>query len=151
MARRPRTALKIAFDNTTAALINENAIALAARLKTQPLNVMLPFPPSTLNPNRKFHWAEKHKAAKSFKANCIKALHAAGLRSVASEKLNLLVVFNPPDKIRRDQDNLIAAFKHGQDAIAHVTGIDDNNFRVTYDTGLTFEQGCVAVQISVAA
>ena len=44
--------------------------------------------------------------------------------------VHLWVDFYPPDKRRRDDDNVIAAFKAGRDGLADALRIDDSRFRL---------------------
>ncbi|MNC70101.1 hypothetical protein D3C75_1208780 [compost metagenome] len=39
-----------------------------------------------------------------------------------------MLEFVPPDRRRRDDDNLVAMFKAGRDGLADALGIDDNVF-----------------------
>src|SRR3546814_7576318 len=40
----------------------------------------------------------------------------------------LRIEFYPPDKRRRDLDNMLASFKYGIDAVAEAMGVDDSLF-----------------------
>lgn len=44
-----------------------------------------------------------------------------------------MLVFSPPDKRHRDDDNLIAMFKSGRDGIADAIGIDDVHFVTQFE------------------
>jgi crossover junction endodeoxyribonuclease RusA len=134
----------------TAELVSENATALALALRAKPVTVLLPWPPSELNPNSRAHWAVKARAVKKYRAECGWALKAIALRKVAAARLTLDIVFNPPDNRRRDRDNMIAAFKAAQDSIADVTGVDDSMFETSYIVFRVFKSGCIAVTIGVA-
>lgn len=96
------------------------------------IRVTLPYPDAKLSPNARVHWADKASKVRAYRQACGYQAMAQGLRRIDAESLSLEIQFCPPDKRRRDRDNAIAAFKHGQDAIADVTGIDDANFTVTY-------------------
>jgi crossover junction endodeoxyribonuclease RusA len=93
--------------------------------------VILPWPPSKLMPNRKAHWATKAKYAKEYRQACYKLTVEAGIK-LEDKKLELVITFFPPDKRRRDWDNCIAAFKSGQDGFAEAIGVNDHNFLPTY-------------------
>lgn len=56
------------------------------------------------------------------------------------------VTFHPPDKRKRDRDNIIASFKAGQDGLADAWGIDDNEFEITYALGEPRKGGAVIVE-----
>lgn len=95
-------------------------------------DVVLPWPPSGLSPNARLHWARKAKLAKDYRAECAWQCKAAGLEAPESERISMIVEFMPPDRRRRDDDNMQASFKSGRDGIADALGIDDNRFVVTY-------------------
>jgi crossover junction endodeoxyribonuclease RusA len=88
------------------------------------------WPPSILSPNNRSHWSIKAKAAKAYRADCWAITKEAKVILPDSEKLALWVDFYPPDKRRRDDDNMIASFKSGRDGIAEALGIDDKRFRM---------------------
>lgn len=41
------------------------------------------------------------------------------------------LTFLPPDRRRRDLDNLIASMKSGLDVLADALGVDDNRFKLS--------------------
>ena len=95
--------------------------------------IRLPFPYQSLNPNKKAaHWSQTHRARKAYRTECGWKAKSDGLGTLNADSLSMTVTFFPPDERRRDRDNLIGAFKSGQDAIADVTGIDDSKFAVSY-------------------
>lgn len=108
--------------------------------------IALPWPPPYLSPNARKHWAEKHRAFKNYKAQCMWAMlaHTKALKG----KAVFTITFCPPDNHRRDRDNMIASFKAGQDAIAAVTGVDDRHFVVTYRVGEPRQHGAVLIDIT---
>ena len=57
----------------------------------------------------------------------------------------MTITFHPPCKRKRDRDNMIAAFKSGQDGIAECMGVDDHRFVPTYRVGAPVKRGCVLV------
>lgn len=94
--------------------------------------VTLPFPPSTLNPNRKGHWAKVAKAKRDYRSQCwLYSVEAgAGRATLPEGRLALWLEFYPPDRRKRDDDNMIASFKAGRDGLADALGIDDSRFQV---------------------
>lgn len=86
----------------------------------------LSYPPSRLNPNRKSHWAVKNKAFQAYKHECF--ILAKSHAPLSKFK----ITFHPPDNRRRDRDNIIAAFKAGQDGLAAAWKMDDSLFEITY-------------------
>jgi crossover junction endodeoxyribonuclease RusA len=89
----------------------------------------LPFPPVELSPNSRKHWAVMARAKKVYRASsrlyCFQALKG---RKVQADRVVVTLVFYPPDKRRRDKDNLLARMKAGIDGIADAVGIDDSRF-----------------------
>ncbi|MDM1711454.1 endodeoxyribonuclease RusA [Pseudomonas sp. 165] len=107
----------------------------------------LPWPPAACSPNARVHWARKSKAAKSYRAVCHLLAKQAGIKAPEGDAL-LMLEFVPPDRRRRDDDNLLAMFKAGRDGLADALGIDDNVFatqiRVSKET---IKGGAVRVRI----
>jgi crossover junction endodeoxyribonuclease RusA len=63
---------------------------------------------------------------------------AAGARDFAKAlpegaPLRVTLRVYPPDKRRRDWDNIIASLKSGLDGIADALGIDDSRFRLSIE------------------
>ena len=96
------------------------------------LEVLLPWPDRALHPNARVHWAQRARATKAARfcawALTGEAVQKAGLRTVPEGKLHLMLDFYPPDRRRRDDDGLLAAFKAARDGIADALGIDDSRF-----------------------
>lgn len=92
--------------------------------------VTLPWPPTALSPNARVHWAKRARAASAYRMACGWACKAAGLEAPEGDRIDLFVVFVPPTRRNRDDDNLVASFKAGRDGIADALGIDDRRFRV---------------------
>lgn len=91
--------------------------------------LILPWPPRDLSPNVRTHWRKKAASAKKYKHACWTLTKESGMVAPDSPKLALWLDFVPPDKRSRDDDNLIASFKHGRDGVALALGIDDKRFR----------------------
>lgn len=93
----------------------------------EPHRLELPWPPAELSPNKRLHWAKRSKSAKAYRFACRLLTRQSGI--VAPEGRVLLALeFVPPDRRRRDDDNILAAFKAGRDGIADALGIDDSRF-----------------------
>jgi crossover junction endodeoxyribonuclease RusA len=110
----------------------------------------LPYPPSTLSPNARLHWAAKAKAVKAYRRECfVLALAARGAQKWDSLSGPLCVVirFHPPDSRRRDRDNMVAAFKGGADGVADAIGIDDARWMPVYLVGEPVKGGKVTFEI----
>ena len=106
--------------------------------------IQFPWPPKQLSPNARVHWAKKANAAKHYKADCLMlVIRRSGI--VGQSKFKIM--FSPPDKRKRDADNLIASFKAGFDALSIATGIDDSKFEWTYVRGEPVKGGAVIVEV----
>jgi crossover junction endodeoxyribonuclease RusA len=101
------------------------------------VRVDLPWPPTALRPNAASPgaWRRKSEAARQYKADCILTCRAAGLGRVSADRLHLSLRFCAPTNAAYDLDNALARVKHGIDAIAHVTGVDDQHYGFTITKG----------------
>jgi len=115
--------------------------------------VILPWPPKELSPNARVHWAKLAKVKKSYRSACASLARQEGLSSAfrsAAGVLHVSLVFVPPDRRQRDQDNMLAAMKSGLDGLADAIGIDDRRFRTTFEVADEVG-GMVRVTLGVAA
>lgn len=107
----------------------------------------LPWPPAACSPNARVHWTKKSRAAKAYRAACHLLAKQASIQAPAGEAL-LMIEFVPPDRRRRDDDNLLAMFKAGRDGLADALGIDDNVFATQIRMSKeTIKGGAVRVRI----
>lgn len=114
------------------------------------MQILLPWPPSSLSSNaRSRTWHKAAAAKKAYRKLCGLWAMAAGVRKMDGP-LAVTVTFNPPDKRRRDDDNMIASFKAGRDGIADVCGVDDADWAVDYVFGVPVKSGAVTVALQVA-
>ena len=95
----------------------------------EPVEVELPFPPACVFPNakRRTHWSRYSRATRNYRNTCFVLTRKAKVQG----KL-LKVCFHQPDKRRRDDDGMIAAFKAGRDGVAEALRVDDFHFRPQY-------------------
>lgn len=93
------------------------------------MKITLPWPPKELSPNARSHWAKKAKFVKAYRQECFVIARNAGLVATWGGPIHLWVTFYPPDRRRRDDDNVYASFKAARDALADAMGVDDNRFR----------------------
>jgi len=71
--------------------------------------------------------------------------------AVIETDLQIKITFCPPDKRRRDLDNLYATFKAYQDGIFEALALDDSLIdRVILQRGEVVENGCVIVELKEA-
>lgn len=104
------------------------------------LEFTLPWPPKSLNPNARGHWAKRAKSSEVYRFTCkmisLETIQQQGydiqpLRDLveAGEQIHVFLDFCPPNRRARDDDNIIAAFKSGRDGLADALRIDDCHFR----------------------
>ena len=92
--------------------------------------IVLPWPPRALNPNKRCHWSVKSKAAKGYREACRLLTKQSGALIDWEGDVHVWIDFYPPDKRHRDDDNMIAAFMSGRDGMADALGINDKRFRI---------------------
>lgn len=107
--------------------------------------IELPWPLKGLSPNARLHWSSKSRIAKLYRRDCFLRARAALLVAPDSERIRLDIVFVPNDKRKRDDDNLIAAFKSGRDGLADAMGIDDSRFVTRFSLSDEIRRGGVVI------
>ena len=113
------------------------------------MKISLSWPAKELNPNSRAHWAKRAKAAKAYRSEAwATAWQAYKPFSFDSGRVTVSLLFEPPDKRRRDLDNMLASLKPAIDGIADAIGIDDENFSLLIRRGEPTKGGRVAVEIS---
>lgn len=116
-------------------------------MKTVMKTLVLPWPPKALSPNARGHWSKKHKAAQKYRSDCYYlAKGGATLKPSTQGIIDLTVFFYPPDKRRRDFDNMLASIKAGIDGVADAWNVDDYKFRFHLDRGDVRKHGAVEVR-----
>lgn len=112
--------------------------------------VFLPWPDRLLWPNARAHWAPKSRKQKGYRDDCCVLTKAQNAHHFdwGQDPLPVEITFHPPDKRKRDRDNMIAAFKHGQDGVSLAMGIDDALFVPTYSVGEIVKGGAVSFSAS---
>lgn len=109
----------------------------------------LPFPPARLSPNARLHWRALAKAKKAYKAECAWALFSKSAPAFADgERIPLVITISPPDKRRRDRDNLQHSLKYALDELACHLGVDDFMFDPSYRFGDPVSGGKVVVEVA---
>ena len=115
------------------------------------ITVRLPWPPKELSPNARVHWAKKAKAANGYRWYCRAETGTkwwAARSRYASAPVNLAITFHPPDRRRRDLDNMLASIKAGIDGIADALGVDDQHFSLRLERGEPTKGGEVVAVIT---
>lgn len=104
----------------------------------------LPWPPKELSPNHIAHWAKKAPIKKKYRETCgwlAKTLNIA----IPEGPIEFTIIFHPPDKRNRDDDNIISSFKSGRDGLADGWGVNDRRFKPTYTFGEPVKNGAVII------
>ena len=121
------------------------------------ITVRLPWPLPYLSPNSRAHWSNKAKQANWYRHECgrrvrdeIAALHdeKSSLKALNERGVCLSIRFCPPDKRRRDLDNMLASIKAGIDGIADALGVDDQHFSLRLERGEPKKGGEVVAVIT---
>lgn len=108
-------------------------------------SVLLPYPNKDLNPNKRLNPHVKAKVFKAAKNEAYTLAIEAGLKGIRQRKLRLL--FSPPDRRRRDLDNMHASMKAALDGIALAIGCDDSEFcPIIIDRSSPVKGGSVLVE-----
>ena len=107
--------------------------------------IELPWPPSALSPNARGHWSKKAKPAAKYRAD---AKLVTRKRHNFSGALHLDITFHPPDKRRRDIDNMLSSIKSGLDGISDALGIDDSEWAMTIRKGAVVKRGLVSIEVN---
>ena len=108
----------------------------------------LPWPDKRLSPNARNHWAIRSKAVSGARQLAYYEAKRAGLPKMPDEgNIRMVWTFAPPDKRRRDRDNMIACCKAYADGIADALGIDDSRFEPTYRRADPVQGGRVTIEV----
>lgn len=105
--------------------------------------ISLPFPPAKLSPNSRCHWAQKARVFKLYKFQCFAVLSQYRQELWGRDSFELR--FLPPDRHRRDLDNMLAAAKALLDAVSEVCGVDDSKFNLKIAKGEPVKGGAVVI------
>ena len=109
--------------------------------------IILPWPAKELSPNARCHRMEKYRAGKSARLTAFWATKEAACPQPSTDCIRLHLTFYPPNKRKRDDDNLIAAFKPFRDGIADALGVDDSRFLTAVDMGEVIKGGRVVARV----
>lgn len=111
------------------------------------IEVTLPWPSTDLSPNARVHWARKAKAVRSARAEAY-LLAKQELREPATFQDPVVhLTFCPPDRRRRDWDNMLAGLKSHLDGLSDALGIDDSLFSLELARGEPCKGGAVRVRV----
>lgn len=112
------------------------------------LTVTLPWPPSSLSPNARQHWASHARAKKAYRTACAWQAKAQGAARMVADRLSVRIEFVPPDRRHRDTDNMVASLKAGLDGLADVLGVDDSRWQLVIEPVADRVGGFVRVEVA---
>jgi len=99
-------------------------------------DLILPWPSPDLSPNARSHWGKRMRATREARGLAFVMARNIGWNvSITTPwqqddaPITLHIDVFPPDRRRRDDDNMSARFKAYRDGIADALGINDNRFR----------------------
>ena len=116
------------------------------------MKIILPWPDRKLMPNRKNgrSWMSSQKAKEDARIAGRNAVIEQGQlwQTELAGSIKIGLIFCPPDKRRRDLDNLFSSMKHTLDGVASALGVDDSQFRpVLLDFGDVVKGGQVVMTL----
>lgn len=116
------------------------------------MKVTLPFPDMKLSANstKGMHWAAVARMRKAARKMAWAIAKEHGLIYIKAEKVNVTITFHQPDKINRNADNVISAFKSYQDGLADAIEIPDERWNPQYKFGEIVKGGKTEIQFEVA-
>jgi crossover junction endodeoxyribonuclease RusA len=117
------------------------------------IRITLPWPPRELHPNSRIHWAKRAKFAKQCRTLAQGLTLAAGVRRGDSDiphNLKVTAIFCPPDRRRRDLDNMLSSAKNFLDGIADVIGVDDSKWQIALRRDEPVKGGAVRIELEAA-
>ena len=99
-------------------------------------------PPTENSPNWRGHWAQRYNASKAYAYAVFlyagQACMEQGYPKPAFERARMDLTFVFPTKRRRDEDNMRARFKPGQDALVMAEVVRDDKPEHLEMGGITF-------------
>lgn len=105
----------------------------------------LEYPNAKLSPNARTHHMQKANITKKVRGDAKLIALSAGVGSLDKIGLQIRVKFYPSTNRRRDEDNVIGAFKAYRDGIADALGVDDADVEFDYKLLKETRKGGVTV------
>jgi len=117
------------------------------------MQVSIPWPPRELSPNARNDRRAVAGVRKRYRQTAwglaLSKKPMNDWRVESNLALHLSITFHPPDKRRRDLDNMLASIKSGLDGVADALGVDDSEWSLTIQKGAPVLGG--SVQITIGA
>lgn len=115
--------------------------------------ITLSWPHRSLWPNSRIdrRAATSHRQTQKREAWALTTQAVAKFRRPTRDQFrHINITFHPPDKIRRDLDNMLASIKAGLDGVSDALGVDDSEWTITIKKGDVRKGGAVVVQLCLA-
>ena len=106
----------------------------------------IPYPSPKLSPNARLHRLKVAPIKASYRHECAIECRIQGAKKMQG-KVHAIITFHPPDKRRRDLDNMLSSFKSGIDGIVDAIGVDDSEWTITISKAAPVIGGKVMVEI----
>lgn len=124
-------------------IVKPRAHGIAKLMEAALPTINLPWPPSELHPNSR---VDRRRATKHRQAARDAGFYAVKIaRAKVPVEAELRLTFCPPDRRRRDLDNLLAACKSALDGMALASGVDDYGWSFCIRRGDPVPGGAVVV------
>ena len=111
-------------------------------------DLTLPWPPSTLSPNSRQHWAQLAKAKKAYRGHCWVQAISQGAHKLDADRLEIGLEFVPPNRRKFDLDNLLSRMKSGLDGLVDAIGVDDSRWQISLSRAEPLAPGFVHITVS---
>jgi len=111
--------------------------------------LQLPYPDGALSPNAsKRHWRYKQPAKQAARTEAYYQAFPFRNSFSGADTLQMTLTIYPPDKKRRDLDNVFASMKSAIDGVCQGLEIDDSQIqRVTLEWGVVVKDGAVELEL----
>ena len=109
--------------------------------------IRLSWPARDLSSNSRAHWAKRARAAKDYRTEAWAECKRHQVQPMPGATLEFS--YSPPDRRRRDAQNMPHALKSAIDGVADAMGCDDHGFRCVFPNRFArpVKGGCVLVHI----
>ena len=88
----------------------------------------------------------KAKLKKEYRAKCRAIAYKD--KTQLSAPIHLAITFHPPDKRKRDLDNMLASIKSGLDGIADAIEVDDFHWVLTIKRAEPVKGGAINIKVT---
>jgi crossover junction endodeoxyribonuclease RusA len=109
--------------------------------------IRLPWPPKELSPNARVHYRARAEVVKAYRTQAYWIADANLLAMPYEGEIVLSVEFLPPDKRRRDLDNMLASAKAALDGLADAHAVNDHRFALFLRRGEPTKGGAILVTV----